>query len=85
MSLTMTRFERESFLADLHVGVLGVNAEGRGPLIVPVWYSYEPGGTVNVITGENSRKAALIDSTGRFSLCVQTELAPYKYVTVEGQ
>ena len=35
-------------------------------------------------TGPNSRKAALILAAGRISLCVQTEAAPYKYVTVEG-
>jgi nitroimidazol reductase NimA-like FMN-containing flavoprotein (pyridoxamine 5'-phosphate oxidase superfamily) len=84
MSLTMTRLERESFLAEVHVGILGVNTEGRGPIIVPVWYTYEPGGTVNVITGETSRKGVLVEASGRFSLCAQTEVAPYKYVTVEG-
>jgi nitroimidazol reductase NimA-like FMN-containing flavoprotein (pyridoxamine 5'-phosphate oxidase superfamily) len=80
----MSRSEREIFLADLHVAVLGVSSEGRGPLVVPVWYSYEPGGTVNVITGDNSRKGLLITATGRFSICAQTEVAPYKYVSVEG-
>jgi nitroimidazol reductase NimA-like FMN-containing flavoprotein (pyridoxamine 5'-phosphate oxidase superfamily) len=84
MSLFMNRSEREAFLADVHVGILGVSSEDRGPLMVPVWYTYEPGSTVNVITGENSRKGRLISSTGRFSLCTQTEVAPYKYVSVEG-
>ena len=36
MSLTMSRAEREEFLAGLHVGVLGVAApDGAGPLTVP--------------------------------------------------
>ena len=43
-----------------------------------------PGGTVNVITGGGTRKAAAIRAAGRFSLCAQDENPPYKYVSVEG-
>ncbi len=84
MSISMTRSEREVFLAQVHVGVLSVQQDGRGPLTVPVWYSYEPGGTINVITGEESMKGVLIAASGRFSLCAQDEAPPYKYVSVEG-
>jgi PPOX class probable F420-dependent enzyme len=85
MSVTMSREEREQFLAGVHVGVISVaSVDGGGPLAVPVWYSYQPGGTVNVITGGSTRKAAAIGAAGRFSLCVQDENPPYKYVTVEG-
>ena len=85
MSVTMNREEREQFLAGVHVAVLSVaSADGGGPLAVPVWYSYQPGGTVNVITGSGTRKAAAIRAAGRFSLCAQDERPPYKYVTVEG-
>jgi len=85
MPVTMTREEREQFLGGVHVGVLSVaSADGGGPLSVPVWYSYRPGGTVNVVTGPSTRKAAAIRAAGRFSLCAQDERPPYKYVTVEG-
>jgi len=85
MSLSMSRAEREGFLAGLHVGVLSVvSPDGGGPLAAPVWYTYRPGGTVNVSTGRGSRKASAIAAAGRFSLCVQDERPPYKYVTVEG-
>lgn len=85
MSLRMSREEREKFLADVHVGVLTVAApDGRGPLAVPVWYSYQPGGVVSVTSGGDSRKAAAIRAAGRASLCAQDELPPYRYVTVEG-
>jgi len=81
----MSREERAEFLAEVHVGVLSVaSADGRGPLTVPIWYTYSPGGTVNVSTGSGTRKAAAITAVGRFSLCVQDERPPYKYVTVEG-
>ena len=85
MSLTMSRAEREEFLAGLHVGVLSVaSPDGRGPLTAPVWYTYRPGGTVNVSTGRGTRKAVAIEAAGRVSLCAQDERPPYKYVTVEG-
>jgi nitroimidazol reductase NimA-like FMN-containing flavoprotein (pyridoxamine 5'-phosphate oxidase superfamily) len=84
MSVSMTRSEREAFLAQVHVGVLSVQQDGRGPLTVPVWYSYEPGSTISVITGAESKKGVLIAASRRFSLCAQDEAPPYKYVSVDG-
>jgi nitroimidazol reductase NimA-like FMN-containing flavoprotein (pyridoxamine 5'-phosphate oxidase superfamily) len=84
LSTAMTRQERETFLADLHVGIISVAEDGRGPLTVPIWYSSEPGGGVHVVTGGTSRKTQLLRTAGRFSLCAQTERQPYKYVSVEG-
>ena len=81
---TMTKQAREQFLADVHVGVISVDEDGRGPLTVPVWYAYSPGGEVQVVTGRTSMKGRLLESAGRFSLCAQTETAPYKYASVEG-
>jgi len=81
----MSRAEREEFLAGVHVGVLSVaSGDGTGPLTIPVWYTYQPGGTVNVSTGRGTRKALAIEAAGRVSLCAQDERPPYKYVTVEG-
>jgi hypothetical protein len=84
MSLKMNREEREGFLAGLHVGIISIEDPGRGPLTAPIWYDYEPGGELWVITAESSRKGKLLAGGGRFSLCVQTETPPYKYVSVEG-
>jgi nitroimidazol reductase NimA-like FMN-containing flavoprotein (pyridoxamine 5'-phosphate oxidase superfamily) len=84
MALTMTRMERETFLADVHVGMISIAEEGRGPLTVPIWYAYVPGGELRLITGRNSRKGRLLTQAGRFSICVQTETPPYRYVSVEG-
>ena len=81
---TMTKSEREAFLADVHVGIVAVVEAGRAPLAVPIWYRYEPGGVVRFVTGGSSRKGRAIRAAGRISLCVQTEAPPYKYVTVEG-
>lgn len=84
MSVAMTKEERETYLAAMHVGILAVAREGRAPLIVPVWYRYTPESEVVIITGRASQKTALIANAGRFSLCVQDEAPPYRYVTVEG-
>lgn len=37
MTLLMTREEREMFLADLHVALVSIPEEARGPLTVPIW------------------------------------------------
>ncbi|WP_202638462.1 pyridoxamine 5'-phosphate oxidase family protein [Bailinhaonella thermotolerans] len=82
----MHRHERERFLADVRVGVLGVE-DGRGdaaPLLVPVWYRYTPDGTLVVQTPRDAVKTRLLRQAGRFSLCVQDERPPYRYVSVEG-
>jgi PPOX class probable F420-dependent enzyme len=82
---TMTRAEREAFLAGLHVGVLSVAGnDGEAPLQAPIWYAYEPGGEVRFTTGANSAKVRRLRATGHASLCAQTETAPYAYVIIEG-
>ena len=84
MASTMNKEQREQFLAQVHVGVIAVAEEGRGPLAVPVWYLYEPGGEIRIWTGARSRKAQLLEKTGRFTFCVQDENPPYRFVSVEG-
>jgi len=82
--LAMTRAEREAFLAATRVGVVSLAEPGRGPLTVPVWYRYAPGGTVRFITGTNSRKGKLLRPGARIGFCVQSETPPYQYVSLEG-
>lgn len=84
MPYDMTKSEREAFLSDVHVGVLSITCKGRGPITVPVWYSYEPGGEIIFCTDKSSRKATLLEVEGRCTLCVQDENPPYSYVSVEG-
>jgi len=83
--MTMSRAEREAFLADARVGVLAVTAaDGAPPSLTPIWYTYEPGGDILMETSGASPKTALLRTAGHASLCVQTEAPPYKYVVVEG-
>lgn len=81
----MTSSEREEFLAQPLTAILAVQAEpGRAPLAVPMWYGYEPGGDLTLITPATSRKAALLRASERAALVVQRTDPPRKYVYVEG-
>jgi len=83
--LTMTREEREAFLADLHVGVISIERAGAAPLTVPIWYDYTPEKGVWVLTDPDSQKGRALAAAGRFSLCAQVEAPPgYRYVSVSG-
>lgn len=84
MSTVMSRAEREAFLAETRIGVVAVADGERGPLAVPIWYAYEPGGVIRFVTGATSRKMKLIEGAGRLSFCVQSEQLPYRWVQVEG-
>ena len=83
--LAMKESEREAVLAELHVGVLCVARDpGEPPIAAPVWYGYEPGGVVTVVSGAGHAKTRFAREHGHASLCVQTEQLPYRFVTVEG-
>jgi nitroimidazol reductase NimA-like FMN-containing flavoprotein (pyridoxamine 5'-phosphate oxidase superfamily) len=84
MILAMTRAEREAFLAGLHVGVLALADGAKGPLAAPIWYAYEPGGELWLVTGRDSRKGRLLAQGRRIGFVVQSETPPYQYVSVEG-
>lgn len=80
----MTPDERAAFLAEVHVAVVTVADDGRGPLAVPLWYDYRPGGDILLVTDRDSRKTRLIRRAGRVTVCVQTPRMPYRYASVEG-
>lgn len=77
--------ERQEFLAQPHVAAFAVAAgTGRGPLTVPIWYQYSPGGDIWILTGPESQKMRYLRETGRFSLMVQQVEPTVRYVSVEG-
>jgi nitroimidazol reductase NimA-like FMN-containing flavoprotein (pyridoxamine 5'-phosphate oxidase superfamily) len=77
--------DRELFLAEPHIAALSVAAgRDRGPLTVPMWYQYEPGGEAWILTEKASLKARLIEAEGRFSLMVDRMTPTIRYVSVEG-
>ncbi|WP_330183461.1 pyridoxamine 5'-phosphate oxidase family protein [Nocardia sp. NBC_01503] len=83
--MALTLEERQSFLAQPHIGALAVNDEpDRAPLNVPIWYQYEPGGELWVLTGPDSRKMRRLKESGRFSIMAQALEPTVRYVTAEG-
>ncbi|MBL7498482.1 pyridoxamine 5'-phosphate oxidase family protein [Frankia sp. CNm7] len=82
--MALTVEDRQSFLAEPHIAALSVVNGDRGPLTVPVWYQYTPGGEPWVLTAADSRKAELIRAAGRFTLMVERVEPTVRYVTVEG-
>jgi len=57
--------DRELFLAEPHIAALSVSAgPGRGPLTVPIWYQYEPGGEAWVLTDLPASAAMAVGGSG---------------------
>lgn len=83
--MPLSKDEREQFLAEPHIAALSVFAgENRGPLTVPIWYQYAPGGEPWLITGKGSRKHRLIEAAGHLSLMVERLEPSVRYVAVDG-
>jgi len=83
--MALSKEEREQFLAEPHIAALSVSAgDKRGPLTVPIWYQYNPGGEPWVLTGAGSRKHRLIETQGEFTLMVERLVPSVRYVTVDG-
>lgn len=80
----MSKEEKRAFLTGLHVGILGLNDPGSGPLVAPVWYEVVRGDQLWFTTDAGSRKGKLLQEGSRVSLVAQTETSPYTYVSVEG-
>jgi hypothetical protein len=77
--------DRELFLAEPHIAALSVSAgPARGPLTVPIWYQYAPGGEAWVLSEAASRHVRLIEAAGRFTLMVDRVVPTVRYVSVEG-
>ena len=83
--MALSKDEREQFLAEPHIAALSVYAgDNRGPLTVPIWYQYTPGGDPWIHTEADSRKARLIEAAGFFSLMVERVEPTTRYVAVDG-
>lgn len=82
--MALSSSEKQEFFAQPHVAAFSVAEPGRGPLTVPVWYDYEPGGRPWITIGPDSRKATALAAAGRFSLMVDTVEPRTMYVSVEG-
>lgn len=83
---TMSDQERDAFLLEARLGNIAVSRVGKGPLLAPIWYSYTPGGTIDMCIGATSAKAHRFRAEGRATLSVVDpgSAGRYRYVAVEG-
>jgi hypothetical protein len=83
--MALSKAEREEFLSQPHIAALSVGAgDDRGPLTVPIWYQYAPGGEPWILTGAGSAKTRLIETADRFTLMVDRMEPTVRYVAVDG-
>ncbi|MDJ1134104.1 pyridoxamine 5'-phosphate oxidase family protein [Streptomyces iconiensis] len=83
--MALTPEERERFLSEPRIGALAVGrGEKRGPLNVPIWYQYEPGGELWVLTARDSVKAREIARAGRFTILAERLDPTVRYASAEG-
>ena len=73
------------FLSEVHIAILAIHRENRAPHSTPVWYQYEPNDTLWFMADPETQKGKLIRTGTPVSLVMQTETAPYKYVSLAGE
>jgi len=85
MPSKMSDNEREAFMLRPHLGYLGIGRVDKGPLLAPIWYSYEPAVGIRINMGATSAKAKRLRAEGRASmLVVEATNGMYSSVLVEG-
>lgn len=81
----MSDTDREAFMLKPHLGYLGIGRVDKGPLLAPIWYSYDPAVGIRINMGATSAKAKRLRAEGRASmLVVEVANGIYSSVTVEG-
>lgn len=85
MPSKMSDTERDAFMLKPHLGYLGIARVGKGPLLAPIWYSYDPAVGIHINMGATSAKAKRLRAEGRASmLVVEAANGMYGSVLVEG-
>lgn len=82
----MTEIEIAAFLdSPVRPGLLAtVRADGR-PHVAPVWFDVDASdGSIVFNTGAETVKGRNLRRSGRAALCVQDDLAPFSYLSIEG-
>ncbi len=81
--MPLTEPEVDQFLAEPHIAVVATSGPAGKPHAMPIWYLWKDG-KVLFHTGSESKKLRNLRRNARVSLVVDTKVAPYKVVVVEG-
>jgi len=79
----LTQQELDSFLSEPHIAVVSTASPSGVPHAMPIWYMWRDGKVV-FHTGPESKKMRNLRKNPRVSVVVDSKVAPYKVVVVEG-
>ncbi len=82
--MPLTPQELDAFLAEPHIAVVATSGPSGKPHAMPVWYAWRDG-KVLFHTGPDSKKLRNLRANPRISIVVDTKVAPYKAVVIEGR
>ena len=81
--MPLTQSELDSFLSEPHIAVVATASASGKPHAMPIWYFWR-GGKVLFQTGPDSKKMRNLRDNPRISVVVDSKVAPYKVVVIEG-
>ena len=81
----MSEENRDAFLSEGRIAIVAIERENGPPLAVPIWFSFDPEVGLTISTQDDSLKARLLRKAGRFTLTVQQEERPHRYVSAEAR
>jgi PPOX class probable F420-dependent enzyme len=79
----LTSDELDEFLGQPHIAVVATTSPAAVPHAMPVWYLWRDG-KVMFHTGADSKKMRNLRKNPRISIVVDSKVAPYKVVVIEG-
>jgi PPOX class probable F420-dependent enzyme len=82
----MSEGEIRAFLASdpPHTGKLATTRRDGRPHVAPIWFALDDDGSLVFTTYEESLKGRTLRRDPRAALCVDDEVPPFSFVTVEG-
>lgn len=82
--MPLTQSEIDTFLSEPNIAVVATAAPSGKPHAMPIWYLWRDG-KVLFHTGGDSKKMRNLRANDRISIVVDTKVAPYKVVVIEGK
>ena len=81
--MPLSQSELDTFLSEPNIAVVASSGPAGKPHAMPIWYMWRDG-KVLFHTGGESKKMRNLRKNARVSVVVDTKVAPYKVVVIEG-
>lgn len=82
--MSLTQSEIDELLSEPHIAIVSTTGPTGKPHAMPIWYAWHEG-KVWFHTGSDSKKMRNLRKNDRVSIVVDTKVAPYKAVVIEGR